>query len=466
MLIWSWLADRGTLDVDRSTVVRGYELVMASVAFGYLVATHVIAAGRARFTDRVLGHSDLTGLDGLAAVLRELLRDPELEILRWHGAAIGYTDGSGRPRDPELSDRSWLPISDGGVPLGAIEHRSSELADEPTAVAVAAATTLAVRHQLLQEQLAAQLDELEAARTRLVEAADRQRTLVAGRLQADVVSPLARTTSELRTIAPAIPPGEAADAIGVVVQELGAVAAEVVTLVGGAPPTSLGSGRLRDAVEALAVRSPVPVTVTATGLIAADPAAETALFYVCSEALANAVKHAGANQIEISIRGDERAVRARRYRRRVRRRRPLGSGLLGLADRLATARRPAPGGQPTRSRHDRDGDDPAIARRSADSSPGLYDPCGGVAVARVAERERVAFERPGHRVRPARPTVAVLVRHRELASGQLRQQLGPIDEVHACFLSRAGRRPRALLRSCHCAPQSMVGLSSGRHEMA
>ena len=109
VLIWSWLrADRGTLDVDRSTVVRGYELVMASVAFGYLGATHVIAAGRERFTDRVLGHSDLTGLDGLAAVLHaNCCEIPELEILRWHGRRRLATPTAPVGRGTrELSDRS------------------------------------------------------------------------------------------------------------------------------------------------------------------------------------------------------------------------------------------------------------------------------------------------------------------------------------------------------------------------
>ena len=244
-LMYSWLSDQGAIDVDRSTITTFYELAMASVAIGYVVTTHVLAARRAHLTDWVLGDERLAGLDGLAVVLRELLRDPELTILRSPGSgAHDANDAGARQRTLDRADRSSLPITDDEAVLGVIDYRTSALADEQTASAVAKAAQLAARHQRLQEHLAAQLDELQAARTRLVEAADRQRALVAARLHAAVVSPLARTAAELRAIDADAAHGEAAEAIGVVVQQLSAVADEVGALVGGAPPVPLGEGRL------------------------------------------------------------------------------------------------------------------------------------------------------------------------------------------------------------------------------
>ena len=176
----SWLSDEGMIDVDRSTITGAYELAMASVAIGYVVTTRVLAARRAHVHDWVLGDDRLAGLDGLAVVLRELLRDPDLTILRSPGPGTGDANDAGARAHLDRAERSSLPITDDGAVLGVIDYRASALADEQTASAVAKAVQLAARHQRLQEHLAVQLDELQAARTRLVEAADRQRALVRG----------------------------------------------------------------------------------------------------------------------------------------------------------------------------------------------------------------------------------------------------------------------------------------------
>jgi signal transduction histidine kinase len=110
---------------------------------------------------------------------------------------------------------------------------------------------------------------------------------------------------------------------------------EIVELIAGVPPARLGSGRLQEALEALAQRSPVPVSVTVAADAASDPDTEVALFYVCSEALANAVKHADAKRIGITVRrvnGAMEAVISDDGRGGAD---PTGSGLQGLADRLA-----------------------------------------------------------------------------------------------------------------------------------
>ena len=85
---------------------------------------------------------------------------------------------------------------------------------------------------------------------------------------------------------------------------------EIVELVAGVPPAQLGGGRLRDALDAVAPRSPVPVSVTFSIDAAGDADTETALFYICSEALANAVKHADANRIDITLRRVNSAIEA------------------------------------------------------------------------------------------------------------------------------------------------------------
>jgi signal transduction histidine kinase len=103
----------------------------------------------------------------------------------------------------------------------------------------------------------------------------------------------------------------------------------------GIHPANLARGGLRTALRGLARRSPVPVEVDATSDTRLPEPIEVAVYYVASEALANAAKHAHATRIEVclaprngnlllSIRDDGvgGADPAR------------GSGLTGLTDRV------------------------------------------------------------------------------------------------------------------------------------
>lgn len=132
-------------------------------------------------------------------------------------------------------------------------------------------------------------------------------------------------------------PGAVA-AVDVVVQELAAATRELADLVAGIPPADLGGGRLGRALQALAETSPVPVTVAVADDAAASQEAETALFYVCCEALANAVKHARATRVAIAVERQDGGVVATVADDGRGGADASGSGLVGLADRLAARR--------------------------------------------------------------------------------------------------------------------------------
>ena len=203
------------------------------------------------------------------------------------------------PRGDPAAGSRWtsLPVLDGEEVVAVVTTRSAALADGPTARAVATAVRLTVANLRLNQVQARSGVEVEESRVRLVAAVDRERQRVAARLRDDAGVHLERA---LAGLAAANGDGAAgmSDLEDLVESEIAAASAEVERIVAGVPPTALGSGRLASAIAALAARSPVPVSLELADDAAADAAIETALFYVCSEALTNIAKHSGATHGE------------------------------------------------------------------------------------------------------------------------------------------------------------------------
>jgi signal transduction histidine kinase len=338
VLAWVWWIEHlraGTFDA--TVTLLGYELVLLLVAAGFPLAAAAVLRGRARLADPLLSGGQVAGLDGLAVVLGDVLGDPDLRVYRWHAADAVFVDGRGQ-QVAGRGDRRWLAVDGPGGPVAVVAHRSSVLEDGPTAAAVAAAVRLAIDHLRLQEEQQERLGELEASRARLVAAADRQRARAAAELREEVQASLRIAQSELVAMRAAVHDPEAAAAIDVVVQELAAATRELADLVAGIPPADLGGGRLGPALHAVAETSPVPVTVVVAEDAAASQEAETALFYVCCEALANAAKHAGATRVAIALERQDDGMVATVADDGRGGADPSGSGLQGLADRLAACR--------------------------------------------------------------------------------------------------------------------------------
>ena len=110
--------------------------------------------------------------------------------------------------------------------------------------------------------------------------------------------------------------------------------AELRELAHGILPTVLTQGGLRAGVDALASRMPVPVeNDVSVGRLPA--AVEATAYFVVAEALTNVAKHAQAGRAAVTARVEDGALRVEVRDDGVGGARPDGSGLLGLADRLA-----------------------------------------------------------------------------------------------------------------------------------
>jgi signal transduction histidine kinase len=178
--------------------------------------------------------------------------------------------------------------------------------------------------------------DLAASRARIVAATDEERRRVVRDLHdgaqqrlVHAVITLKQARSALQNDQEAVP-GLVSEAL----DHAEGATAELRELAHGILPAVLTRGGLRAGVQALTARMPLPVTngVSVGRLPAAVEA--TAYFVVC-EALTNVAKHARAQHAEVTARIEDGTLVIQVRDDGVGGARPEGSGLVGLADRLA-----------------------------------------------------------------------------------------------------------------------------------
>jgi ribose transport system permease protein len=81
--------------------------------------------------------------------------------------------------------------------------------------------------------------------------------------------------------------------------------ADVRGLSRGLYPTQLGASGLRSTIEALFIRSSIPVTINATEVPRLAPEVELAAYFVVAEAFANVLKYARAQEVTVDLGADE-----------------------------------------------------------------------------------------------------------------------------------------------------------------
>ena len=311
-----------------------YEIVIASMAV--VLAVELI---RAPWTNAVVtGLVVDLGAPADAATLRGKLAlalgDPSLVVGYRMPETGDLVDDLGRPVElPRRgSGKTITPIDADGDRLAVLVHDEALLADRQLVAAVAAAARVAVANARLQADARARADELEASRRRIVEAADAQRRRLEQELRRGAeqrLSSVAALVGEARAAAAADD-----DRLAMLETDLDDARRELRGFAHGVHPAVLTEQGLVPALAALAERSVLPVDVR--GELARLPGVvEAALYFVCSEALANAAKHAAATRVTIAVQAeagwvavavvDDGSGGADPAR---------GSGLRGLADRV------------------------------------------------------------------------------------------------------------------------------------
>jgi signal transduction histidine kinase len=179
-------------------------------------------------------------------------------------------------------------------------------------------------------------NEVAASRARVVAATDDERRRVVRDLHDGAQQRLVHTVITLRLAHRALQ-NEKDAALPLVTEALGhaeQATHELRELAHGILPGILTHGGLRAGVDALASRMPVRIeNGVSVGRLPA--AVEATAYFVVAEALTNVAKHARAGLATVTARVEDGTVRVQVRDDGIGGARPGGSGLLGLADRLA-----------------------------------------------------------------------------------------------------------------------------------
>jgi signal transduction histidine kinase len=241
-------------------------------------------------------------MSAVRRALRSVLHDPTLDVLDTSDASLPAVSS----RSPERMV-SYIRAGQ-GVPIAIVVAdpvlaRYRELFDAATA-----ASGLALQNAQLQARAAQEkLEQVKASRARIVEAELAERRRLERDLHDGVQQHLLGITAHLTAAKAKTDDPAAAAAFSHAHEGLKAVLAQLRDLAHGIHPAALSQGGLGAALDEVAERLPLPVTVDVPpGRL--DAAVEATLYFVACEALANVVKHAGAAAASVTVRAGESLV--------------------------------------------------------------------------------------------------------------------------------------------------------------
>jgi signal transduction histidine kinase len=248
-----------------------------------------------------------------------------------------YGDASGRlgvaMRDRGLASSVGAPIVVESRVWGVMTVASTEQPLEADAEARLASFTEIVATAISNSDARA---EVAASRARIVAATDDERRRVVRDLHDGAQQRLVHTTITLKLAQSAVL-NNTEDAPALLTEALDhaeQATVELRELAHGILPAVLTRGGLRAGLGVLASRMPVSVEIDAS--VGRLPSAvEATAYFVVAEALTNVAKHARAGRAEVTARIEDGTLRIDVRDDGVGGARPDGSGLLGLADRLA-----------------------------------------------------------------------------------------------------------------------------------
>jgi PAS domain S-box-containing protein len=289
------------------TEVLGWIALLATpaVSVGFLIGLvgSRVRAARALSKLSVLGRPTA---QQLRDVIAQAVDDPSLEVVyRTSGDPAEWVDDVGHPVAlPEASDgRATTEIRTAGLPVAALIHDPA-LVGAPVITEVAKGfTQMALQNQRLETELRSSLRELQASRSRIMSAADEERRRIERDLHDGAQQRLLALAIELELAGELVTsnPGEGAQRLHELVEDVNEAMADIRSLASGLYPSLLLERGLVEALSAVAAACSVPTTLTAESLGRYAPEIEGAVYFCCREALQNAAKHAQGESVLIKL---------------------------------------------------------------------------------------------------------------------------------------------------------------------
>jgi signal transduction histidine kinase len=274
----------------------------------------------------------------LRDVLAETLGDPSLELGLWLPEKNCYVDAAGREVElPDEERRVVTRIEHAGQPLAALVHDPSLLEEPELVQAAGAAARLALENARLQAEMRAQLLRVQESRVRIVAAGDEARRRIERDIHDGAQQRLVALALQLRTAQRRL--GDGADPevealLDAAVDELQVAVDELRELARGVHPAILTEEGLAAALESLASRSALPISLDVLEE-RFPPQVEATAYFVACEGLANVAKHAEASKAVVTVARRDRVLTIEVSDDGIGGAVPVnGSGLSGLADRV------------------------------------------------------------------------------------------------------------------------------------
>jgi signal transduction histidine kinase len=244
----------------------------------------------------------------LRDALATAIRDPSLALAYWLPKYGRWAGEDGRPVPVPDADprRATTLIDRDGEHVAALLY-DRRLEDERELIAaVSAAADFALENGRLQAELRARLKELHGSRARVLEAGQRERQRLERNLHDGAQQRLVALRLELAGLASRLGDDpEARLRVDRISDEVAVSLDELRDLARGLHPAVLSGHGLAVALESLAARAPVPVQLRMDVAERMPEAVEVTAYYVVSESLANAGKHARATCVTVDVAGED-----------------------------------------------------------------------------------------------------------------------------------------------------------------
>lgn len=250
-----------------------------------------------------LGTAD-RGRTPLAAALTRALGDDSVRLIFWMPDQREYVDANGDHAEPaNAGGRGLVEIALCGERVGAIDYDTSLNADATAVGGAGRVIAIAVAHERATAELRASQQALRRSRTRIVMAGDDERRRIARDLHDGLQMRLVLLAMQAQQVATA--PASLQDMREATVAlrvGIDAAAADLRDLVHAVLPAALIERGLCSATEDLVDRLPLPTRLEMTPTRdRLSPVVESTAYFVVVEALTNALKHARATALAVSL---------------------------------------------------------------------------------------------------------------------------------------------------------------------